>query len=260
MRYREYGADKPDAIMLLHGGGLSWWNYRGAAESLQRDYHVILPILDGHAESDRPFTTIEDNAAEILAFIDGKLGGALLLLGGLSLGAQVALEMLSRRKDVCRFALVESAMVFPSRLTHALIGPAFGSGYGLIRSERFARLQFRALHMEDSLFDDYYRDTRRIAKSDMIAFLKANTAYAMKPSLPDCAASVHLYAGAKETRGIKRSVRALHETLPESRMTLLPGLYHGEFSLNHPQEYVKAVRAIIGDRPDPACRAPEQGA
>ena len=61
--------------------------------------------------------------------------------------------------------------------------------------------------MEDSLFDDYYRDTRRIAKSDMIAFLKANTAYAMKPSLPDCAASVHLYAGAKETRGIKPGKR-----------------------------------------------------
>ena len=37
---------------------------REAAETLQSDYHVIRPILDGHAGSDRPFTTIEDNAAE----------------------------------------------------------------------------------------------------------------------------------------------------------------------------------------------------
>ena len=62
MRFREYGADKKDSILLLHGGGLSWWNYREAAELLQEEYHIILPILDGHAGSDRPFTTIESNA------------------------------------------------------------------------------------------------------------------------------------------------------------------------------------------------------
>ena len=44
-------------------------DYEEAAKSLQKDYHIILPILDGHAESDKPFTTIEDNAAEIITFI-----------------------------------------------------------------------------------------------------------------------------------------------------------------------------------------------
>ena len=59
MKCFEYGKDHPQTILLLHGGGLSWWNYREAAELLQQDYHVVLPILDGHAGSDRPFTTIE---------------------------------------------------------------------------------------------------------------------------------------------------------------------------------------------------------
>ena len=101
MRFREYGADKKDSILLLHGGGLSWWNYREAAELLQEEYHIILPILDGHAGSDRPFTTIEENASEIISFIDEQLGGSALLIGGLSLGGQILLEMLSRRRDLC---------------------------------------------------------------------------------------------------------------------------------------------------------------
>ena len=251
MNFREYGTDKPNKIMLLHGGGLSWWNYRREAEFLQRDYHVILPILDGHAESDRPFTTIEDNAAEIIDFIDSSLGGMVLLIGGLSLGGQILLEMLSQRKDVCRYALVESAMVLPSRLTHALIGPVFGSSLGLMRNKSFAHLQFRSLHMEDSLFDDYYRDTCKIAASDMIAFLKASTAYSMKASMAGCTAALHLFAGAKEVKGIKKSMTALHHALPASSATILPGLYHGEFSLNHPQEYVNALRTIIGEQPAP---------
>ena len=62
MNYIEYGKENSDVIVLLHGGGLSWWNYKEAAERLQMDYHVIIPIIDGHAGCDKPFTTIENNA------------------------------------------------------------------------------------------------------------------------------------------------------------------------------------------------------
>jgi len=83
MNYREYGADNARTVLLLHGGGLSWWNYRGEAALLEGDFHVILPILDGHAGSDRDFTTLADNAAEIVDFIDARLGGRVDLIGGL---------------------------------------------------------------------------------------------------------------------------------------------------------------------------------
>lgn len=155
MIIHEYGADQKDTIILLHGGGLSWWNYREAAELLQSEYHIILPVLDGHANSDRPFTTIEDNASEIISFIDEHLNGSVLLIGGLSLGGQILLEMLSQRGNLCSFALVESAAVIPSRMTNALIAPFFGSSYSLIRNRRFARMQFQSLHIKPDLFDDY---------------------------------------------------------------------------------------------------------
>ncbi|MBQ3490669.1 MAG: alpha/beta hydrolase, partial [Clostridia bacterium] len=60
MKYIEYGKHCLDTIILLHGGGLSWWNYEDVANVLQNDYHIILPILNGHAESDKAFTTIEN--------------------------------------------------------------------------------------------------------------------------------------------------------------------------------------------------------
>ena len=89
MNCKEFGPVGRETVMLIHGGGLSWWSCREAAEKLQGEYHLILPILDGHAGSDRPFTTIEDNAAEILSFIDQRLGGSVLLIGGLSRGGQI---------------------------------------------------------------------------------------------------------------------------------------------------------------------------
>lgn len=66
----------PRTAVLLHGGGLSWWNYRAVADLLAANGHrVVLPVLDGHAGSDRPFTSIEDNASELVALIDRELGG-----------------------------------------------------------------------------------------------------------------------------------------------------------------------------------------
>ena len=246
MQFREYGADRREVVMLLHGGGLSWWNYREAASLLASDYHVILPILDGHAGCDRPFTSIEDNAEEILAYIDGQCGGSVLLLGGLSLGGQVLLEMLARRSDLCRFALVESAAVIPSKLTHALIAPAFGSSYGLIRNRRFAKMQLRSLRIRDDYFEEYYRDTCRIAKEDMIAFMRANTAYALKDSIRNTQAEVHVIFGERETREIRRSAEMIAQTIPACTLHRLPGMHHGEFSLNRPDAYAERIRQITG--------------
>ena len=251
MRFQEYGAGRKDAVILLHGGGLSWWNYREEAELLQDEFHVILPILDGHAGSDRPFTSIEENASGIISFIDEHLGGRALLIGGLSLGGQILLEMLSQRKDICACALVESAAVIPSRLTNALIAPAFGCSYGLIRKRSFARLQFQSLHMKPDLFEEYYRDTCRIQKQDMIAFLKANTSYALKDAFRDTSAEVHVYAGARETREILNSAEAVCRMHPSCRLHRLDGLRHGEFSINHADRYADAVRQIIHGRQTP---------
>ena len=245
MKIREFGSDNKEMIILLHGGGLSWWNYRKEAELLQSDYHVVLPVLDGHAESDRSFSSIEDNAAEIIDLIDERYDGSVLLIGGLSLGAQVLLEMLSQRAGICRYALVESAAVVPSRLTNILIGPSFGMSYGLIRNRRFAELQFKSLHMNEDLFEDYYRDTCLIKKADMIAFLKANTAFQLKESIKETAAQVHVIAGGKETREIQKSLDVMKKTIPGCEVRVIPELYHGEFSLNHPDRYVDDLKRIV---------------
>ena len=34
MRYVEYGNQNPETVILLHGGGLSWWNYRKVAQMI----------------------------------------------------------------------------------------------------------------------------------------------------------------------------------------------------------------------------------
>ena len=237
----EFGKHNEDTVLLLHGGGLSWWNYREVAKLLEEDYHVILPVLDGHADSDAAFTTIEENAARLISYIDTHFGGQIAVLCGLSLGGQVALEMLSQRPDICRYALIESALVKPSKLTATLIGPTFGMSYGLIKQRWFAKIQADYLGIPKELFEDYYRDTCAITKADIIAFLKANSTYEMKPNLAETTAKVKIVAGAKEQKSILDSAKLIHSTIPSSQVEILPGLRHGDLSINHQERYAQML-------------------
>lgn len=241
MNYVEYGKVNKEVIILLHGGGLSWWSYRDVAQLLETKYHVILPILDGHANATKDFTTIRDNAIEIIEFIEKNFGGSVKLIGGLSLGAQIVLEILSLKKDVCQYAIIESALVLPSKLTYDLIKPTFGSSYGLIKQKWFSKLQFKSLKMKDHLYDEYYRDTCLITKENMIAFLEENSIYTLKDSISDTTAKVFIYVGQKENPSMKKSAELIHSKIQNSELFILPDLYHGEFSINHASEYVKEI-------------------
>ncbi|MBE5801748.1 MAG: alpha/beta hydrolase [Clostridiales bacterium] len=245
MQVIEYGQSHSQVLLFLHGGGLSWWNYREAASLLGETYHVVLPVLDGHGGNPRPFTTIESNAEALIDYIDEHFGGSVLLIGGVSLGAQVALEMLSQRQGLCRTAVVESALSIPMRLTNALMKPMLDMSYGLIRRPWFSRLQFRALKIKEELYTDYLRDTCLISKESMLAFLLANGSYTPKDTLSQTDARVHLFVGSREMPVMRRSAEQLHALIPSSSLEMLKGLDHGQFSINCPQRYARTVAGLI---------------
>ena len=247
MIFKEFGNDNKDIIILLHGGGLSWWNYKNEIELLKSKYHIILPILNGHAGSDKSFISIEDNADEIINFIDEKFNGKIKLIGGLSLGGQILLEILSKRNDICEYALIESANIIPSEFTNKLISPIFSSSYGLIKNKTFSKLQFNSLHINKELFDDYYKDTCLIKKEDMISFLKASTTYKLKDSINNIKTKTFIYIGDKENKSIKDSADIINKTIPNSTKIILTNLYHGEFSLNNPILYVQEIDKILNN-------------
>ena len=102
--------------------------------------------------------------------------------------------------------------------------------------------------IKEGLFEDYYRDTCDITKSNMIAFLEANAMYGIKPSLADSLAETHVFVGGKEDNVMRKSAKLIQQTLKESSLEVLPGLYHGEFSINHADDYVRKLLEIVKQR------------
>lgn len=245
MKFVEYGKENSDVIIFLHGGGLSWWNYREVAENLQSDYRVIIPILNGHSGNEKDFISIEENALEIIEYIDKECGGSVLLIGGLSLGGQILVDILSIRCNICKFAIIESALVIPMKITHYLVKPMINMSYGLINKEWFARLQFHSLRIKNELFNDYYQDTCNISKENMISILEANSSYKVKDSVCKTLAKVFVFVGEKEQAKMLRSAKKLNGLIPNSVLEIKHKMYHGEYSINYAQDYTKKIIDIV---------------
>ena len=92
----------------------------------------------------------------------------------------------------------------------------------------------------------YYADTVKISRSDMTAFLTANSSYKMKSALADCKAKALVLAGSKEQAIMKRSARKIAERMPTAELEIIKGFYHGDLSINHASLYAEKLLRLTG--------------
>lgn len=109
MKFHEFGDKNLPPILLIHGGGSSWWNYLRQARILSEDYRVILPTLNGHGEEYQlDYVSTEDSALEILDYIKANCGGKLFAIGG-----QIAMELLSLDSEITEKAIIDGSLCIP---------------------------------------------------------------------------------------------------------------------------------------------------
>ena len=76
MLFKEFGDRSDPTIILLHGGGLSYWFLQNVVDGLVDNYHVVTPIIEGHGEdSGNTFISIEDSDNKLIKYVDSEHNG-----------------------------------------------------------------------------------------------------------------------------------------------------------------------------------------
>lgn len=247
MRFPQMPQPGRPVVVLLHGGGLSDWSLAALRCRLAPAFCVLTPILDGHGEdADTTFCSIEDSAQKLLDFIDSACGGHVFALGGLSLGAQIAVETLALRPNVADFALIESALCLPLPGARSLARPTYALCYGLVKQRWFARAQAKALCLPKELFERYFADSKKMSKASLIAITVSNGSYRLAHSLSRVTAKTLVIVGEKERGIMRHSAELLHEAIPGSTLHLAQGKQHGELSICSPEEYAALFLQFCG--------------
>jgi pimeloyl-ACP methyl ester carboxylesterase len=91
------GPDRAPVVVLLHGATLDHHAWDAQVDELAARYRVVVPDLRGHGESTLEGTFRFDDAVDdVAALLDEVDTGSPVVLGGLSLGGNIAQEIVHR--------------------------------------------------------------------------------------------------------------------------------------------------------------------
>jgi pimeloyl-ACP methyl ester carboxylesterase len=246
MIFKTFGNSENKAIVLLHGGGLSWWSYQKIIEKLQDFYYVIAVVIDGHGEnSDKTFISIENSAEQLIDFIDKELGKQVFALIGLSLGSQIIAETIARRKTITKYAILESTLVCPMKFVEKSSSLMINSTYWLTKQRWFADMQAKALFIPKSELNLYFEDSIKMSKQSLINILKSNASYDLKDSISETEAKVLIIVGEKEIGKMQQSAQKLNTKIPDSQLYIAKNMKHGELSLSYPEKYLEVINSFL---------------
>ena len=250
LAYKEFGNLSAPMIVFLHGGGVAGWMWKPQVEFFVRN-HVLVPDLEGHGESiDEPFQSIGASADSVIRLIDEKSNGQKVTLVGLSLGAQIAVEIISRRPEIAGCALINSALTRPMPMTRKLLGPTLRMSFGLIQNRKFSKLQAAQLYIDDRDFETYFEDSKKTTLESLTKILDANMSYTIPTGFRDASAHILLLVGAKEKSVMKKSTLDLLHANRRSEAYITPRIGHG-VSLADPMLFNRILQAWMEASPLP---------
>ncbi|MCR0264317.1 alpha/beta hydrolase [[Clostridium] innocuum] len=248
MQFKTYMQKNKPVYMYLHGECLSAFSFQEEIRELKKDYTLIVPILDGHGgEAQKPFISIQDCAEQLLSYIQTHFNGHIQVLSGFSLGAQIAVTMLSMKPDLCDYAMLESAMMQPIRLRS---WSAYASVYAnaLARKKWFNKFMYYTVFTDDYAYEDYYRNYQAMTRDNLKCILDAVSSFQVPDNLEQVTCKTAILVGQREKKSMKKSADLLKAVLPDAQIFMLMNYTHGDFSLGNPREYLRFVKSWIQNK------------
>ena len=254
MMFHEFGYKNFPHILLIHGGGNSWWNYLRQARILSDKFHVILPTLDGHGEEyQRDYISTENSAQQIMDYIKNNCNGKLFAIGGVSLGGQIAIELLSLDSDIAQKAIIDGSICIPqpnlSRIS-TIVVKIFGK---LMFSKSASKIQLSLMKKiypnmayPEEIENYYMEDMPRLPMKTLVKMYKTYMGkYRLKESITESKAQVLYIYGEKEMRCVKESAKLFQKMHPDCILYEAKGYNHGYLSAYLPLEWIKLVNPFL---------------
>lgn len=256
IKFHEFGNEKNPHIMLIHGGGNAWWNYLRQARVLSELYYVILPTLDGHGEEyNTSFVSTEDTGDKLMEYIDSRCGGKLFALCGVSIGGQIVIELLSRRPDLAKKAIIDGSICYPvPNLAKLCILTVKIFGKWLF-NEKACKKQINKMNVkfpEKMLFpkeiQEYYiKDISRLRIKTLENIYQTYMNYQLKDSLKYTKADIMYWYGEKEIKQVKKSAQIFRTYVPNCKLYEAKGYNHGYLAVYLPEEWIELASKFFNE-------------
>ena len=227
--FKEKGLGNAETIIFLHGGAMAGWMWDDQLKAFN-DYHCIVPDLPEHGLSSdvKPFT-IGNSAEIILDLIHEHTINGNANLVGMSLGAQIIVQILSKAPKLVDHAFISGTMIRSSSHSETflkLLNYAIKVYKPVKDTDFFINANMRTYNMPKNLFDKFKESTLHVNDDSLDRILTESMLFKLPNGLEKVKAPVLVMTGEKDYKIIKESANDLITSLPTSIGYMAPKLGH----------------------------------
>jgi len=230
---------------------VSGWSWQPQTAKLP-NYHCVVPDLPGHGKSpaNGPFR-IGSAAEDVAKLISIYAPAGRAHVVGLSLGGQVALQLLSTHPELVDRTIASGTNTLPNKSVK-LLSPFLKFIiilYGpLQNTDYFIHANMKQFNVPPEYEADFREDTRRITPDLYTQILVESLTYP-RPSLDD-ASGLLVVCGEREPEIIKKSARMIRKKYPSVPCFVAPGVGHN-WGMEKPDLFTSLIRSWIEQIPFP---------
>ena len=249
MNFKAFGKDGAPVLMLIPGLGVSYEIFLPLVNLLKDRFSIVAVEVDGftcgiHTE----FTSIDDQARQIIEYINGHQSGSICCAYGLSLGGKILSRVLERDEVTIEHSVLDAAPLLP--LPKWLVGPLrylqAGNVWSCYHWTGFWRWVFHS-HYFDVLLDECrkvfpYGGTKAVLDGYKSVYTNR------LESIPQV--DIHFWYGTKEAFVAKAQAKHLKYLCPNTQIRIFKKMNHGQLLIDRPEEVADLIRNICIVRPD----------
>ncbi len=244
MDFKVFGKEGAPTLLLIPGLGVSYEIFLPLIDLLKDRFLIIAVQVDGFTLGVHTrFTSIDDQARQVITHVKERYGGRLDCAYGLSLGGKILSRVLERDEVVIVHAILDAAPLLP--LPKWLVGPLryyqCFNVWTCYHWTGFWRWVFHS-HYFDVLLDEcrkVYPFGGGRAVLDGYKSVYTNKLESIH------GADILFWHGSKEAFVAQPQVEHLKTIYPDIHVEVFPKMNHGQLLVDHPEEVAKRIESFF---------------
>ena len=254
MDFKVFGTDGAPSLMLIPGLGVSYEIFLPLIGLLEDRFRIVAVQVDGFTLGKHTrFTSVDDQATQVIAHLKEHYDGSLDCAYGLSLGGKILSRVLERDEVAIDHAVLDAAPLLP--LPKWLVSPLrhyqCANVWTCYHWTGFWKWVFHS-HYFDVLLDEcrkVYPFGGGRAVLDGYKSVYTNKLESIHGS------DIHYWYGTRESFVAKPQFEHLKDICPDVHVEVFPKMNHGQLLVDHPEEVACRIMACYepGNREDFDC-------
>lgn len=246
LSYREYGDPNAPLMVFLHGGGVSSWMWDKQIQYFKNYHCLTIDLPEQGASKHTEHFSIPSSAEKINELIEKIADGKKIMVTGFSLGAQVAIQMLSNKLHLIHHAIINSALVRPNPWITKMIKPSIKLFYPFVKMKSFSKLQAKTLYIDEEYFETYYKESSQMEADTLIRILEENMSFEIPSGFQQAASKILVTVGEKEKAIMKKSALDIVSHHANCTGIMISDVGHG-ISLVNPEFFNQMLEKWLQD-------------